>query len=222
MNKPDPHQPDLARMRHDYSTAGLSRAELSDDPFDQFAGWLAAAVEAGVTEPNAMVVSSVDGDGQPWGRFVLLKGVTAGGFEFYTNYGSFKSQQLAAGGRAALTFGWLDLHRQVNVAGSVVRVSAAESDEYWAVRPRGSQLGGWASLQSTPIPDRSALDDRYREAEARFADADTIPRPEYWGGWRVVPHTIEFWQGRSSRLHDRFRYTRSDPGEAWSVTRLMP
>ncbi len=211
---------DLARMRLEYETTGLSEADVSDDPFEQFDRWFQAAIDADLYEPNAMVVSTVDRDGQPWSRYVLLKGVNEGGFEFYTNYESNKSTDLAHQSVAALTFGWLGLHRQVNIAGPVQRVAEAESDAYWAVRTRGSQLGAWASAQSRPLTDRTDITAAYEEAEARFEGHD-VPRPPHWGGWRVVPHTIEFWQGRQNRLHDRLRFTRAVDGP-WEHHRLAP
>ncbi len=211
---------DLARMRLEYETAGLSESDMSDDPFEQFDRWFQAAVDADLYEPNAMVVSTVDRAGQPWSRYVLLKGVNDGGFEFYTNYESNKSTDLAHHPAAALTFGWLGLHRQVNIAGTVDRVADADSDGYWAVRTRGSQLGAWASAQSRSLPARSDLMAAYAEAEARFDDGD-VPRPPHWGGWRIVPHTVEFWQGRTNRLHDRLRFSRTDRG-TWEIRRLAP
>lgn len=215
---------DLARMRLEYETIGLAEADVDADPIAQFDRWLAEAIAAKVYEPNAMVLATVDGHGQPWTRHVLLKGVGPDGFDFYTNYQSNKSTDLDANPRASVTFGWLPLHRQVLVAGDVVRLPDAESDRYWAVRTRGSQLGGWASAQSRALADRAELLDRYAEIEARFPDA--VPRPPHWGGWRIVPHTIEFWQGRQNRLHDRLRY-RSDPavcgdGRGWRIARLAP
>ncbi|MEM9563666.1 MAG: pyridoxamine 5'-phosphate oxidase [Actinomycetota bacterium] len=208
-------------MRLEYETAGIEPGDLADDPAEQFQRWLEEAIAAGLYEPNAMIVSSVDADGQPWSRYVLLKGAGAAGFDFYTNYRSFKSTHLAANPRAAATFGWLQLHRQVNVAGTVERIPDAESDAYWAVRVRGSQLGAWASDQSSELPDRDTLLRRYDDAEARFAESETVSRPEHWGGWRLVPHTVEFWQGRRNRLHDRLRYRRvGDAG--WELVRLSP
>ncbi|MGH1487881.1 MAG: pyridoxamine 5'-phosphate oxidase [Acidimicrobiales bacterium] len=211
---------DLARMRLEYETAGISESNFAADPFQQFSEWFDAAVAAEVYEPNAMVVSTVDQDGQPWSRYVLLKGVSDAGFDFFTNYESNKSAQIGDRPSASITFGWLELHRQVNIAGTVERVSEADSNAYWAVRTRGSQLGGWASPQSRPIAGRSELTDRYEEVEQRFGDQD-VPRPPHWGGWRVVPHTVEFWQGRQNRMHDRLRYVRSDPN-SWDLIRLAP
>lgn len=214
-------------MRHEYEANGIDEAEFGPDPLVHFEAWLADAVAAEVPEPNALVVATVDADGQPWSRYVLLKEAGPDGFDFYTNYESNKSAQMTANPRASLTFGWLPLRRQVMVAGLVERVPAEVSDAYWSVRPRGSQLGGWASEQSRPLRDRAELEARYREAEATHGDE--VARPAHWGGWRLRPHTIEFWQGRLNRLHDRLRYTRSlDPGAAdggdgrWSITRLAP
>lgn len=205
-------------MRKEYETTGMDVDDLSADPVEQFHRWLQVAVEAELEEPNAAVVSTVDGDGQPWSRYVLLKSVTDAGFDFYTNYESHKSNHLNTAPRAALTIGWLGLRRQVNIAGTVVAVPEADSDAYWAVRPRGSQIGGWASAQSRPLIDRKELLDRYDEADQ--GHGDEVPRPAHWGGWRVIPHTIEFWQGRTNRLHDRLRYERTENG--WAPGRLAP
>ena len=214
---------DVARMRDEYETVGIDVDDLDPDPIAQFNQWLAVAVRAGVTEANAMVLSTVDVTGQPWSRYVLLKDIDERGFTFYTNYGSYKSKELASQPRAALTFGWLDLRRQVNIAGTVAKVDDAESDAYWAVRPRGSQLGSAASRQSEPVADRSVIGRWYDEAEARWAGAATVSRPAYWGGWRLEPHTIEFWQGRLNRLHDRIRYRRTaDGASGWIRQRLSP
>ena len=212
---------DLARMRLEYETTGIAPEDLAADPVEQFDRWMADAIRAELFEPNAMVVSTVDADGQPWSRHLLLKGAGPAGFDFYTNYDSDKSRQLVANPRAALTFGWLDLHRQVNVTGSVERVPDDESDRYWAIRLRGSQLGAWASHQSRELSDRETLLQRYDEAAARYPDE--VPRPDHWGGWRLVPHTVEFWQGRLNRLHDRLRYRRVDDGTGdWELVRLSP
>ena len=210
---------DLARMRLEYETAGITPEDLADDPFTQFDRWFQDAIAADLYEPNAMVVSTVDGDGQPWSRFVLLKGVDERGFQFYTNYESNKSADLANHPSAAITFGWLGLHRQVNIAGSVERINDAESDAYWSVRTRGSQLGAWASMQSGELADRAELTDAFQAADERFGDE--VPRPPHWGGWRVVPNTVEFWQGRQNRLHDRLRFRRDGDG-VWELVRLSP
>ena len=206
-------------MRLEYETAGLSEADVASDPLTQFDVWFADAVRAEVYEPNAMVVSTVDGDGQPWSRYVLLKGVGQAGFEFYTNYESNKSAHLSGRTSAALTFGWLELHRQVNVTGTVERVADAESDAYWQVRTRGSQLGAWASQQSRTIGDRSELEERYERFDTQFPG--DVPRPPHWGGWRIVPTVVEFWQGRQNRMHDRLRYLYADDG-SWNMVRLAP
>jgi pyridoxamine 5'-phosphate oxidase len=210
-------------MRLEYETTGIDPADLAADPLDQFRNWFDDAVAADLVEPNAVVLSTVDPDGQPWSRHLLLKGLEGGGFELYTNYESDKSRHLEANPRAALTFAWLGLHRQVNVAGAVERVAPADSDAYWAVRARGSQIGAWASDQSRTIDGRHVLTERYAEMEHRFGDdRQPVPRPQHWGGWRVVPHTIEFWQGRRNRLHDRVRFERPSPAEAWTCRRLSP
>lgn len=210
---------DLARMRLEYEAVGLNEADVAADPFTQFGRWFDDAVRAELFEPNAMVVSTVDGDGQPTSRLLLLKGYSEAGFDFYTNYRSNKSADLTAHPKAACTFAWLGLHRQVNIAGSVERVSEVESDEYWAQRTRGSQLGAWASAQSSVLDDRQQLLDAYAEVERRYPE--DVPRPPHWGGWRVVPAMVEFWQGRENRLHDRLRFCRQDGG-AWSIVRLSP
>ena len=208
-------------MRDEYEANGIDEADFGPDPMVHFHQWLADAVAASLPEPNAMVVATVDGQGRPWSRFVLLKQAGPDGFDFYTNYQSNKSVELATNPNASLTFGWLGLGRQVQVAGLAERVPAEEADAYWAVRPRGSQVGGWASNQSKPLAGRFELDARYAEAEARFQGP--VPRPDHWGGWRLRPHTIEFWQGRRNRLHDRLRYLRSaGPGSQWTLARLAP
>lgn len=211
---------DLARIRQEYEATGIIEADFGPDPLVHARQWLQASIDAGLHEPNAMVLATVDAEGQPWSRFVLLKQMSGDGFDFYTNYESDKSAQLAVNPRASLSFGWLELHRQLLVAGPVERVPEQESDEYWSVRPRGSQLGGWASNQSRPLTNgRDELEAAYRDAHDRFGD--DVPRPDHWGGWRVVPHTIEFWQGRENRLHDRLRYRRDADGR-WSRERLAP
>lgn len=206
-------------MRHEYESAGLTEAEASDDAMVLFAEWLDDAGQAGVNEPNAMVLSTVGPDGAPSSRHLLLKGMSGGGLEFYTNYNSEKSRHIEANPRVALTFPWLELHRQVNMVGSASRLTAEESDAYFDVRPRGSKLGAWASNQSSPLADRSVLDEALANAEARFPD--DVPRPPHWGGFRFVPTRVEFWQGRPNRLHDRLRYE-LQPDASWSRARLAP
>lgn len=210
---------DLARMRHEYESSGLNEAEAADDAMVLFRQWLDDAGRAGVNEPNAMVLSTVDPDGSPTSRHVLLKGMSEGGLEFYTNYSSDKSQHINTNPKVALTFPWLELHRQVNIVGTASRLTAAESDAYFDVRPRGSKLGAWASDQSSPIADRAVLDGALADADTRFPDE--VDRPPHWGGFRVMPHRLEFWQGRPNRLHDRLRYD-LQTDQSWSRVRLAP
>lgn len=198
---------------------GLHRDMLDPDPVAQFTRWLADAEAAGLPEPNAMVLATVSAAGQPRGRTVLLKSHDASGFVFYTNRTSRKGADLAAVARASLTFPWYALHRQVIIEGEVQELSAADSEPYFHSRPRGSQLGAWTSRQSTVIGSRDELEKRYAELEQRWAGVP-VPMPDFWGGYRVVPSVIEFWQGRVNRLHDRFRYRRD--GGAWVIERQAP
>ena len=209
----------LRDRRIQYETAGLDRHELNDDPIAQWTRWYDEAAAAGVAEPNAMTIATVDPDGAPDARVVLARGADERGFVFYSNTLSVKGQQLDHRPVASAVFAWLDLHRQVRVRGVVTRVAATESDAYFASRPRGSQIGAWASPQSQPIADRSALE-RLVEAQTTAFEGGDVPRPEFWGGWVLRPVTMEFWQGRPSRLHDRFRYERVD--DRWTITRLAP
>ena len=210
---------DLAALRRDYSLSSLKEADVDTDPIRQFERWFADALAAQVLEPNAMTLSTASRDGVPSGRIVLLKGVDARGFAFYTDYRSRKSAELAENPLAALTFLWKEIERQVRITGSVSRVSAEESESYFRSRPVGSRIGAWASHQSAVIPNRSDLEERVRTVNERFANTD-VPLPSHWGGFRVMPDEIEFWQGRSDRLHDRIRYRREDP--AWVIERLSP
>lgn len=208
----------LRDRRVQYETAGLDRNDLHPDPMTQWQRWYDEAESAGVTEPNAMTLSTIDTDGVPDSRVVLARGADERGFVFYTNLESVKSKQLKNGGASAV-FAWLDLHRQARVRGSVERVSDAESDGYFASRPRGSQIGAWASPQSQPIADRAELEQLVESTTQRF-EGVAVPRPPYWGGFLLRPTSFEFWQGRPSRLHDRFRYTLTNG--RWMIERLAP
>lgn len=215
--------PDLRDLRHEYAAHGLEESELSPDPVEMFRRWMDDATAAGIGEPNAMVVSTVSSTGQPSSRMVLLKGLDEG-FVFYTNFSSRKGQELAANPRCALLFPWHGLERQVRVEGTAARMTPEESQAYFSSRPRGSQVGAWASPQSTVVDSRAVLDQSYAETDERFRDLDELPVPPHWGGYRVRHEVVEFWQGRQSRMHDRLRYRRSEPGAAgvWVVERLAP
>lgn len=210
---------DLAAAREEYTRGGLAEADLAPDPFAMFERWYVEASAAGVREPNAMVVATTDPDGAPSARFVLLKGFSPDGFVFFTNLSSRKGRALAAEPRIALLFPWHDLERQVRVEGAAVPLSRAEVTAYFSSRPRGSQLGAWASHQSSVVADRAALDAAYAAVQERFADRD-VPVPAEWGGYRVTPASIEFWQGRVGRMHDRLVYRRTADG--WATERLAP
>jgi len=213
--------PKLDALRAELQERGLRRADLHEDPFLQFDAWFQFANTAMVHEPHAMVVSSVGPDGMPSSRHVLLKGFDHG-FVFFTNYTSQKGRELTEHPQASICFPWNILARQVRVVGSVERVAESESDDYFRTRPRGSQVGAWASHQSEVIDDRSVLEQRWVEADSRFEGID-VPRPPHWGGFRVIPREIEFWQGKPSRLHDRFRYARDAARTSgWSIERLSP
>lgn len=215
----DPHR--LAALRRDYEARGLTEADVAADPFAQFTHWLAEAVAAGLTEPNAMVLATAEVGGQPSARTVLLKGFDDRGFVFFTNYTSRKGRELTANPAASLLFPWYDLERQVAVVGSVLRVDRPESQRYFEVRPHAARVGAWASRQSRVVGSRDEIEERYAELLARWPEQ--VPVPDFWGGFLVVPKTVEFWQGRPNRLHDRLRYRR-DPAAAagWVVERLSP
>jgi pyridoxamine 5'-phosphate oxidase len=210
---------DIAALRREYADAGLAESGLAADPFAMFERWFDEARAAGLHEPNAMVVSTVSAAGRPSSRLVLLKGVSPAGFDFFTNLGSRKGVELAANGHCALLFPWHPLERQVRVDGTATPLPREDVDAYFASRPRGSQLGAHASHQSRPVADRAELQAAYDEQQARFADRE-VPAPDEWGGFRVAAETVEFWQGRPGRMHDRLVYARVDGG--WSVGRLAP
>ena len=210
----------IADLRIDYTQQSLLETDVNADPFIQFQTWFDAAVTAKLPEPNAMTIATATADGIPSARVVLLKAVDPRGFVFFTNYNSHKAQELAANPRAALVFLWTEMERQVRIQGTVEKIDPVESDEYYYSRPAGSRLGAWASEQSQVIPDRSVLEDRLASLKAQHPDGD-IARPEHWGGFRVIPTVIEFWQGRSSRLHDRLRYQLSET-TGWTIDRLSP
>jgi pyridoxamine 5'-phosphate oxidase len=212
--------PDLARMRRQYAEEGLAEQELAPDPVTQFDRWFTQAEQAGLVEPNAMVLSTADAEGRPSARTVLLKGVDERGFVFFTNYGSRKGGELTANPHAALLFPWHPIERQVIITGSVERTGRDETAAYFRTRPHGSQLGAWASEQSSPVASREVLERRYAELASRYPEGEGVPVPPFWGGFRVIPRTVEFWQGRSNRLHDRLRYTAGPDG--WTVERLCP
>ena len=212
---------DLAHLRREYEASGIDVADLAADPVTQFLEWLKAAAMGGVSEPNAMVLSTAGADGAPSSRVVLLKSVDGRGFVFFTNHASRKGREIAANPQVALLFPWIELRRQVIVLGTAVVVGDDEADAYFAKRPRGAQLGAWASLQSQPLADRAELDAAVAALSARFGDDGEIPRPETWGGYRVVPTEVEFWQGRPNRLHDRLVYT-ADSSGGWSIERRYP
>ena len=209
-----------ADRRRQFMQEGLREDDLRRSPFEQFADWFRVASESDIVEPNAMILATATADGQPSARAVLLKTFSADGFVFFTNYESRKGRELAENPRAALVFLWTALSRQVRITGTVVRLSQEDSAAYFHSRPVGSQIGTWASEQSRVIADRTVLEHRYEDFVRRF-DGGEIPLPPFWGGFRVEPDTIEFWQGRPNRLHDRFQYSREADG-SWTIARLAP
>jgi len=207
-------------FRREYQADGLCREALDDCPIKQFELWLAQAVEGGLRDPTAMVLATIDEQGLPWQRIVLLKDVSTRGFVFYTNYGSAKAQAMAHEPRVSLHFPWNSLERQVIVGGTVEKMSMLESTRYFLSRPRESQIAAWASRQSQPVSARAMLLKEVATLKEKFGRGE-IPMPDFWGGYRVVPQRIEFWQGSEHRLHDRFLYTRQASGE-WSISQLQP
>ena len=207
-------------FRREYTAGGLTREMLDASPIRQFEHWLEQAVRAGLEDPTAMVLATVDEQGLPWQRIVLLKGLSAGGFVFYTNYGSAKAAAIAREPRVALLFPWNELDRQVIIGGSAQKMSVVESASYFITRPRESQIAAWASRQSRPISTRALLEQQAQVLREKFGKGQ-IPMPDFWGGYRVVPQRIEFWQGGEHRLHDRFLYSRQ-PGDNWEIEQLQP
>ncbi len=210
---------ELADLREEYTKAGLDESDVDPNPIEQFRRWFEEALNAGLHEPNAMTLATATPDGKPSARVVLLKGFDERGFVFYTNFEGRKGRELEENPRCALLFYWGELERQVRIEGRASRVPDGESDAYFASRPRGSQLGAWASAQSREVEGREILEDRLRELEAEYEGRE-VPRPPFWGGYRVEPDVFEFWQGRENRLHDRLAYGRE--GGMWRVSRLQP
>jgi pyridoxamine 5'-phosphate oxidase len=218
---------ELSDLRREYAVGGLYESDLEPDPIGMFRRWMHDSVRAGLHEPNAFVLSTVGADGTPASRIVLLKGLDARGFVFFTNYESRKAVELAENPRCSLLFPWHQLERQVRVEGTATRLTDAENDAYFATRPRGSQVGAWASPQSEIVPSRAVLDTAYEQVLTRFGEGP-VPRPDHWGGYCVAPDQVEFWQGRLGRMHDRLRYRREQAagsdgaGTAWVTERLAP
>lgn len=212
----------LADLREQYLQAELTVDHVADDPIEQFRQWFNDAVDAELDEPNAMTLATAAPDGSPSARIVLLKGLDERGFIFYTNYESRKALELMQNPKAALVFGWIRLERQVRVEGTVERLSDDESTQYFQDRPRGSQLGAWASPQSQVVENREVLEQNLEEVRREYDDSESVPRPPHWGGFAVHPTQIEFWQGRPNRLHDRLRYRRETSDDEWILERLAP
>lgn len=215
-----PSELELAPLRMDYRMATLSRSDVDPDPIKQFEKWFQEAQTSKITEPNALVLATADADGTPSSRTVLLKAIDHRGLSFFTNYDSQKGKELAANPKASATFLWLDLERQIHIRGAVEKVSEQESEDYFRMRPWKSQIGAVASFQSECIPNRGWLEERFEDLKAQFPEGHPIPRPSNWGGYRLIPQVMEFWQGRQSRLHDRIVYQRTKGG--WEIERLSP
>ncbi len=213
-------EPDVSKMQVEYTRGKLERDDLKPDAVDQFSLWLEQACQAGIREPNAMTLATVGGDGRPSARTVLLKGFDARGFVFFTNLESTKARQISENANVALLFLWLALERQASIRGRAERLSTAETVKYFVTRPLGSQLAAWASNQSRVISSRQILEMKWHEMKRKFAEG-RVPLPSFWGGFRVEPMEVEFWQGRTNRLHDRFVYTRQSDG-SWKIERLAP
>ena len=211
---------DLGDLRREYITKGIARNDLDSCPFKQFELWFAQAQQSEINDPSAFSLATADAAGQPTLRTVLLKLFNESGFVFFTNYNSKKGQQLHENSQVAMLFPWLPLERQVKITGIAEKISAEQSAKYFASRPRGSQLGAWISEQSDPLQSRKALEDKFAQALQDLSGED-VPMPKSWGGYKVVPTSIEFWQGRENRLHDRFRYDLGEAGD-WGITRLEP
>jgi len=208
-------------LRRDYRQKALEREDLHSNPVDQFRQWFNEACQAELTEPNAMTLACSDHEGKVSARTLLLKAYDEKGFVFFTNYESRKSKALEANPKSAILFPWLDLERQVEINGTAEKISAAESLAYFTKRPIGSRIGAWVSQQSSIISSRSVLEAKYAEVAEKFKNGE-VPLPDFWGGWRIVPEEIEFWQGRTNRLHDRFRYVRKGAEGNWAINRLSP
>ena len=210
---------EISNLRKDYTLKELHKKNVSKNPFDQFSKWFDDAVKSKIEQPNAMILATATKDGIPSVRVVLLKGVDQDGFKFFTNYNSQKGRELNENPSASLLFFWFELERQIRISGRVEKVSQKESEEYFQTRPYESQLGAWASSQSEVIPDREFLDKKYEEFKMKFKEGE-VPLPPYWGGFKLIPHSFEFWQGRENRLHDRIQYLRVK--DDWKIERLSP
>jgi pyridoxamine 5'-phosphate oxidase len=212
---------DLGALRRDYAQRGLTLEDLTTNPFDQFALWFQQAMDAELLEPNALVLSTVSPEGNPFQRTVLLKYFDQDGFVFFTNYGSRKAHHIGENPQVSMLFPWYGLERQLAIAGTAAKISPAESFKYFSSRPRGSQIGAWVSQQSSIISSRQLLEMQFEKMKQKFLNQE-VPLPDFWGGYRVKPTSFEFWQGRPNRLHDRFLYSRQDENGEWAIQRLSP